>query len=276
VGAALGGLRPVVEIMFVDFLAVALSQLANEAAMIGPLSGRRWPVPLVIRAACGGGYGDAGQHEQTLWGQIASIPGVAVAVPSCAVDAAGLMLSLVNRDGPSVLLEHKLMSASWLDQLAGPHRPGIDLSVPEEEVPDLRVGSIAPVPLGVARTVREGADVVIFSVAVGVHRSLQAATDLVDAGIRAAVIDLRTVSPLDEDAIESAAARARAVVVVDEDHPGFGLAAEVAALLAERGVHRPFARVTNTGILPYAPHLERRALPSPDRIAAAVKTLLHA
>ena len=117
VGAALGGLRPIVEIMFVDFLSVALHQVVNEAAMIGPFSDGRWPVPMMIRAACGGGYGDAGQHEQAMWGLLAGIPGLTVVAPSTPLDAAGLTLSLLDHDGPSILLEHKLLSEMWMAEL---------------------------------------------------------------------------------------------------------------------------------------------------------------
>ncbi len=272
VGAALGGLRPVVEIMFVDFLSVALHQLSNEAAMLGYFSAGQWPVPLVIRAACGGGYGDAGQHEQSLWGQLAAIPGVAVAVPSTAVDAAGLTLSLLERDGPSVLLEHKLLSAMWREELGGTHRSGIGLDVPSSY--PLPAGSLEPVPLGSAAVRREGSDVVAFSVAVGVHRSMEAAEILAGEGTEAAVVDLRTVWPLDTETICGMAHSARAVVVVDEDYASFGLSGEIAAVLAENGIARPFARVATTGVIPYARHLEREVLPSVERIAEAVRRLI--
>lgn len=272
VGAALGGLRPVVEIMFVDFLSVALHQLSNEAAMLGFFSAGRWPVPLVIRAACGGGYGDAGQHEQALWGQLAAIPGVAVAVPSTAVDAAGITLSLLERDGPSVLLEHKLLSAMWREELGGTHRPGIGLDVPSSD--PLPAGPLERVPLGSAVVRREGSDVVAFSVAVGVHRSMEAAAILAGEGTEVGVVDLRTVSPLDTETICRMAHGARAVVVVDEDYASFGLSGEIAAVLAENEITRPFARVATTGVIPYARHLEREVLPSVERIAEAMRRLM--
>jgi pyruvate dehydrogenase E1 component beta subunit len=270
VGAALGGLRPVVEIMFVDFLSVALHQLANEAAMIGTFSGGRWPVPLLIRAACGGGYGDAGQHEQALWGQLAAIPGVVVAVPSTAADAAGLTLALLRHQGPSVLLEHKLLSELWRQELGGAHRPGVDLDVPTEAEP---IGAIEEVPLGRAALRRRGTDIAILSLAVGVHRALEAATRLAGEGVEATVLDLRTVTPLDVEAIAEAAGGAGAVLVVDEDYAGFGLSGEVAAVLAERSIHLPFARVATSGVIPYARRLERQALPSVDRILDAARVL---
>lgn len=273
VGAALGGLRPVVEIMFVDFLSVALHPLANEAAMASTFSGGDWSVPLVVRSACGGGYGDAGQHEQALWGQIAGIPGVAVAVPACGADAAGLTLSLLDHAGPSVLLEHKLLSQMWRHEVAGSHRETISLAVPEENDPAPPPGSIDPVPLGRLRRVREGTDVVVFTLAMGVHRSIEAAELLAAEGIEVGVIDLRTVSPLDVEGIRAAAEDAQTVLVVDEDYLEFGLSGEVAAVLCEGGIHRPFRRVATTGVIPYARHLEDQTLPSVARIVAEVRRI---
>lgn len=275
VGAALGGLRPVIEIMFVDFLSVALHQLANEAAMIDTFSGGRWRVPLTIRAACGGGYGDAGQHEQALWGQLAAIPDVVVAVPSIPSDAAGLMLALLDHQGPSVLLEHKLLSATWRDEVGGAHRHGVDLDVPSSDEAPVS-GSIAPLPLGRAAVRRPGSDVAVFSVGVGVHRAVEAATRLTESGVEAAVVDLRTVAPLDVDTVCEVAAGSRTVLVVDEDYRAFGLSGELAAVLAEHGIARPFARVATTGIIPYARHLEAEVLPSVDRIIAAARRLAAA
>lgn len=274
VGASLGGLRPVVEIMFVDFLSVALHPLINEAAMVETLSGGRWSVPLVVRAACGGGYGDAGQHEQSLWGMLGSIPGIAVAVPSTPDDAAGLTLGAIDHEGPVVLLEHKLLSTFWLEMLAGTRRPGEELNIPESwlrgEVPD----PPRPIPLGEGLMRRNGSDLLIVSVAVGVHRALDAAHTLADEGIETAVLDLRTVSPLDRDLVEAMAVGKRGVLVVDEDYGPFGLSAEIAATLAERDVRVPFRRVAASGVIPYASHLEREQLPGEERIVKAGRDLL--
>lgn len=273
VGAALGGLRPIVEIMFVDFLSVALHQLTNEAAMIGPLSNRRWSVPMMIRAACGGGYGDAGQHEQALWGLLAGIPEVAVVVPSTPLDAAGLTLSLLAHDGPSVLLEHKLLSSMWMEELAGTHREGLELDVPVLLV-DVWPEVIEAVPIGEAVVRREGPHVALFSLAVGAHRAMEASAQLASGGVQCTVVDLRTVSPLDVSTVCDVASRCEAVMVVDEDYIGFGLSGEIAAILSEAGIHRPFSRVASTGVIPYASHLEREVLPSVARIVDAVERLL--
>lgn len=271
VGAALGGLRPVVEIMFVDFLAVALHALSNEAALVDTLSGGRWKAPLVVRAACGGGYGDAGQHEQSLWGMLSSLPGVAVVVPSTSADAAGLTLTALQHPGPVILLEHKLLSSLWRESVAGSPIARAALDVPEEEPWD--PGQIRPVPLGEARMVREGGDVLLVAVGRGVHLASQAAGDLAQQDVDAGVLDLRTTAPLDRSRLLEEASRVDAVVVVDEDYGPFGLSAEVGAVLAESGLGLPFARVAATGAIPYARHLEAEVLPSVGRVVDAVRRL---
>lgn len=274
VGAALGGLRPVVEIMFVDFLAVALHALINEAAMVETLSGGRWTAPLVVRSACGGGYGDAGQHEQSRWGMLGSIPGLAVVVPSTPADAAGLTLGALQHGGPVVLLEHKLLSTFWLEMLAGRRRPGEELDISEGwligDVPE----PVRAIPLGEAVVRREGSDLLIVSVAVGVHRAIEAAGVLSAEGVEATVLDLRTVAPLDGEQVASLAQGKRGVLVVDEDYGPFGLSGEIAAVLAEGGIHLPYGRVTASGVIPFAPRLERQQMPGLERILAAARRLL--
>lgn len=273
VGAALGGLRPVVEIMFVDFLSVALHALTNEAALIETLSGGRWHAPLLVRAACGGGYGDAGQHEQSLWGLLSSIPGLVVAVPSTPEDAAGLALTaLEGHEGPVVLLEHKLMSSLWRDSVGGPAVVRASLPVPEAE--PVSAGSLTPVPFGSAVTRRTGSDVLVVTVGMGVHHSLEAAESLAVERISVGVMDVRTTAPLDREAIRAAASEVRGVLVVDEDYGPFGLSAEVLASLVEAGIRVPCARVAATGAIPYARRLESQVLPGLESITAAVRDLL--
>jgi len=275
VGAAMAGLRPVVEVMLVDFIAVALDALLNEACKVRAFSGGNWEVPLVVRAACGGGYGDGGQHEQCLWGLLSSIPGLKVVVPSNPADAAGLMLSAIECDDPVVFLEHKLLSDYWLDYLGGASRPGSSFDVPVEgawgEVED----PPAPVPLGKGRVVRAGTDLSILSLGVSVHRALEAAAGLEREGFSAEVIDLRTVCPLDGDLVRESASRTGRVLVVDEDYIGYGLSGEIAALLCEAGVETRFARVCTEGVIPYSRRLEEEALPNADRIRRAATSLLR-
>jgi pyruvate/2-oxoglutarate/acetoin dehydrogenase E1 component len=272
VGAALGGLRPVVEVMFVDFLAVALHALSNEAAMVETLSGGRWRAPVLVRAACGGGYGDAGQHEQSLWGLLSSVPGLVVVAPSTPEDAAGLTLTALEGDhGPVVLLEHKLLSALWRDAVAGSPAARAALDVPSAE--PLAQGSLAPVPFGSAAIRREGRDVLVVSVGMAVHRCLAAAEAVEPEGISVRVMDVRSTAPLDRDAVRSAASEVRSVLVVDEDYGPFGLSAEVLATVAEAGTGVPCARLTGTGVIPYARRLEAEVLPTVAGIVSAIRSL---
>lgn len=273
-GAAMAGLRPVVEIMFVDFVGVALDQLLNHAAKLDTFSGGTWQAPMVVRSACGGGYGDAGQHEQALWGLLAGIPGLSVVVPSTPADAAGLMLSAVADPGPVVFLEHKLLSDYWLDYVGGSGRDGVSFDVPADGARGPVADPPEPVPLGRAALRRAGRDVALVSLGVGVHRCVEAADVLARDGVEAAVLDLRSVAPLDRAAVVDLARATGRVVVVDEDYVRGGLSAEVAAVLAEERVAAAYARVATGGTIPYARHLEAAVLPNVPRVVAAARTVL--
>ena len=275
VGAAMAGLRPIAELWMVDFVTVALDALLNHAAKVATFSGGAWHVPLVVRAPCGGGYGDAGQHEQALWGLLGGVPGLTVVVPSTPADAAGLLLSAVATDGPVVFLEHKLLAQDLLEPLGRGGRAGLEFDVPAAGAWGSVAAPPAPVPLGVAATRREGSDVTLVSVGVGVHRSLAAAEALASVGIDAGVLDLRTVAPLDTTAVLDAAGRTGAIVVVDEDYAHFGLSGEIAAVVAEAGVACRYARVATAGTLPYARDLEAAALPTVARIVAAGREVVR-
>jgi len=275
VGAAMAGLRPVVEIMIIDFVAVAASALLNEAAKIEAFSGGRWNVPLVIRSACGGGYGDAGQHEQSLWGWLAHIPGLQVVVPSNPADAAGLFLGALECPGPVVFLEHKLLSNDWLEFMGRGGRTTVRFDVPE-------AGTRAPVSRGWsaispgrASVLREGGDLTMVSVAVGVHRCLEAAKVLAEDGISAGVIDLRTVSPLDAETVCSAIEKSGRLLIVDEDYMRFGLSGELAAMALERGLQLKYRRICTETTIPYARNLEDQVLPNTDRILAAAREMVR-
>jgi len=276
VTAAMAGLRPVAEIMLVDFLGVAMSALLNEAAKVETFSGGKWRVPLVVRAACGGGYGDAGQHEQSLWGWLAHIPGLAVVVPSNPADAGGLMLAALQHGGPVIYLEHKLLADYWLESLGSGGRKTVHYDVPQS-------GAYGPVPsrwqatpIGQAATLRKGDDLTIASLGVGVHRALEAAQVLAAQDISAEVIDLRTVSPLDSQAVCSSVARTGRLLVVDEDYQGFGLSGELAAVVLEADINFKYARVCTSGSIPYARHLEDQVLPNVERIFSAASGLVRA
>ncbi len=274
VGAAMAGLRPVVEIMMADFLTVAVDALVNHAAKLADFSGGSWGAPMVVRVACGGGYGDGGQHEQSLWGWLAHIPGMAVVVPSNPVDAAGLMRTALAHDGPVVFLEHKLLADNWLEALGRGGRSGLEFDVPPAGARAAHPLPANRVAFGRASVVRSGGSLTLVSLGVGVHQALEAAEALAEDGISAGVIDLRSVSPLDRGCLVEQVGQTGRVVVVDEDYLRFGLSGEIAACLLEAGLRPRFARVATEGTIPFARHLERSALPNPDRVMRACRQVL--
>jgi len=275
VSAAMAGLRPVVEVMLVDFIGVAMDALLNHAAKVEAFSGGQWNAPLVVRAACGGGYGDGGQHEQSLWGWLAHIPGLTVVVPSTPADAGGLMVAATRHDGPVLFLEHKLLSASYLEFLGSGGRNTVTFNVPADGAKGLVPSRWEPIPFGRAELRREGRDLTMVSVGVGVHRSLEAAEALAAEGVSASVLDLRTVAPLDKVAVCEAVTSTGRLLVVDEDYEGFGLSGELAAVVLEAGIPVQFSRVCTRTTIPYSRHLEDQVLPSVRRIVEAAAMLLR-
>jgi pyruvate dehydrogenase E1 component beta subunit len=275
VAAAMAGLRPVVEVMLVDFIGPAIDALVNHAAKLKTFSGGSWTAPLVVRAACGGGYGDGGQHEQSLWGWLAHIPGLTVVVPSTPADAGGLMLAALAHDEPVIYLEHKLLADYWLEFLGSGGRETVQYDVPADGARGSVSGRWDAVPIGRASTRREGDDLTIVSVGVGVHRALEAATVLEKEGVNTGVIDLRTVWPLDADAVRQAVAQSGRLLVVDEDYQHFGLSGELAALVLEADIAFRYARVCTQTTIPYARHLEDEVLPNTRRITEAARKLLE-
>jgi pyruvate/2-oxoglutarate/acetoin dehydrogenase E1 component len=275
VSAAMSGLKPVVEIMLVDFIAVAMDAVLNHAAKIKKFSAGDWNVPLVIRSACGGGYGDGGQHEQSLWGWLAHIPGLSVLVPSTPADAGGLMLTAIEHEDPVVYFEHKLLSDYWLDYMGGSSRKTVKFDIPPEGVHGPVPEKWEAIPIGQAVTRREGKDITIISVAVGVHRSLEAAEILEKKGIDAAVIDLRSISPLDKEMVCESVAHTGRLIVVDEDYKNFGLSGELAAIVQESGVSFKFARVCTDDTIPYARNLEDETLPKIKKIIDSALRLME-
>jgi acetoin:2,6-dichlorophenolindophenol oxidoreductase subunit beta len=176
-----------------DFLGVCLDALLNQAAKLETFSGGKWKAPFVARAPCGGGYGDGGQHEQSLWGWLAHIPGLTVLVPSTPADAGGPMLAAPHHDGPVVFLEPKLPSEQWLEFLGAGGRRTVKLDVPEEGAKGSVPETWEPLSIGKAILCRAGRDVTIVGAGVGVHRAKEAAEELDKDGISAGVIDLRTI-----------------------------------------------------------------------------------
>ncbi|MBN1337309.1 MAG: pyruvate dehydrogenase [Deltaproteobacteria bacterium] len=274
VGAAMAGLRPIIELYMVDFLAVALDALLNHAAKLAGFSGGQWPCPLLVRAPSGGGYGDGGQHGQALWGMLAGIPGLTVVVPSTPADAYGLTATALSHDGPVVLLEPKLLSEEWLGFLGRGGRQTVTFDVPAAGTRGPVEEPGVPVPFGSAAIRSEGIDVTICSVAVGVHRALAAAASLAEEGISCEVVDLRSLRPLDEATIVASIRRTGRLVVVDEDYREYGLSGEIAAVVLEAGLGPRYARVCVEDTLPFARPLEDAALPNVERICTAVHSVL--
>jgi acetoin:2,6-dichlorophenolindophenol oxidoreductase subunit beta len=275
VTASMSGLRPVAEIMLVDFIAVAVDALLNHAAKLEMFSGGRWQAPLVVRTACGGGYGDGGQHEQSLWGWLAHIPGLSVVVPSNPADAGGLMIASLELGSPVVFMEHKLISSVWLEFLGSGGRDTVKYDIPLDGTRGLVPELWEPIPIGKAILRRNGSDVTIATLGVGVHRALEAAALLEEKSISAGVLDLRTVSPLDKDLLCEEVGHTRCLLVVDEDYESFGLSGELAAVALEAGLIFKYGRVCTQTTIPYARDLEDETLPNVKRIVEACKGLIN-
>jgi pyruvate dehydrogenase E1 component beta subunit len=255
VGAALTGLRPVVDIMFGDFLTLVMDQLANQAAKAHYMSGGALSVPLVVRTTMGATRRSAAQHSQSLQAWVAHVPGLRVVLPSTPYDAKGLLKSAIRDDNPVVFVEDKM---------------------------DYRVTGAVPadgytIPLGVADVKREGGDVTLIGTSSMVRVCLEAADLLAARGVSAEVVDPRTLSPLDEETLVTSAEKTGRVVVVDEGHRSYGATAELAAVVAERAFYHLDAPVRRLGALdvpvPFSPPLEDETVPTPESVAAAAAGL---
>ncbi|MHA2173990.1 MAG: alpha-ketoacid dehydrogenase subunit beta [Candidatus Hodarchaeales archaeon] len=275
VTASMAGLKPIVEIMFVDFMSVALDSVLNHASKNFFFSGKKWNVPVVFRVSCGGGYGDGGQHEQSLWGMFAHFPGISVVVPSNPIDAGRLMLSAIAADHPVIFLEHKLLADYWLDYLGIGGRTTVSFDVPKEGVKSYLPEKWTPLPIGKAIIIQKGTDITFISLGVSVHRCLEAAASLKERGISSEIIDLRWVSPLDQPTILESVKKTQNLIVVDEDYEQFGLSGEVCAILGENDIDYHFRRVCTKTIIPYNKEKEDQTLPNTERILEAVYELLE-
>ena len=261
VGAAQAGMRPIVELMFVDFFGVAMDQIYNNMAKNTYMSGGSFSVPMVLMTAVGGTYNDAAQHSQTLYGTFAHLPGMKVVVPSTAYDAKGLMHNAIRDDDPVVYMFHKrLMGLAWMPAPDGPMT----------EVPD----EAYTIPFGEADVKREGDDVTVVTLGLHVHRSIEAAESLAADGIETEVIDLRTLTPLDTETVLASVRKTGRLVVVDEDYRSFGVTGEVVAVAAEEGLDdlEAVRRVAMPDVpIPYARPLERAVNPDAADIEAAIR-----
>lgn len=260
VGAAQDGMRPVVELMFVDFFGVCFDAIYNLMAKNTYFSGGNVKVPMVLMTATGGGYSDAGQHSQCLYGSFAHLPGMKVVAPSNAYDAKGLMTAAIRDDSPVVYMYHKgLQGMGWLGT-----EPKATVHVPEEAF---------TVEIGKAAVVRPGSDVTIVGLAMGVHNALKAADELSSSGVSAEVIDIRSLVPLDRDTIRASVAKTGRLIVVDEDYQSYGVSGEVIASVIEHDISLLKAspkRVTYPDVpIPFARVMEQYCLPNPQKIVAA-------
>lgn len=254
--AATGLLRPVVELMFIDFLGVTFDQIYNQAAKMRYMFGGKAKISMVLRTVCGAGFSAAAQHSQSLHAIFAHVPGLKVVMPSTPYDAKGLLISSIEDDDPVIFIEHKALYA-------------IKGEVPEEPY---------SIPLGEADVKREGKDVTIVATAAMVHKSLEVAENLEKDGISVEVVDPRTIVPLDVDTIINSIKKTGKLVVVDEGYPRCGFATDVAALAVNKAfdsLKAPVKIVTPPATpVPFSPVLESEWIPSTEKIEKAVREIL--
>ncbi len=256
VGAAMTGLRPVVDIMFGDFITLTMDQMVNQAAKVHYMSGGKWKVPMVMRTTLGATRRSAAQHSQSLHAWFSHVPGLKVVLPSTPYDAKGLLKTAIRDENPVVFFEDKMMH----HKLKGP--------VPSEEY---------TIPFGVADVKRAGSDITIVATSSMVQVALGAATLLEEAGISAEVIDPRTTWPLDETSLIESARKTSRVIVMDEGYGRYGVTAEIAAVIAEGAFYDLDAPVKRMGAMhvpiPFSPPLEDATVPTEQSVFEAAQTL---
>jgi pyruvate dehydrogenase E1 component beta subunit len=256
-GAALTGLRPIAELMFVDFVGVCFDQIYNQAAKFRYMFGGKAKTPLVIRTAAGAGFRGAAQHSQTLHPLFTMVPGLKVIMPSNPYDAKGLLINAIRDDDPCIFIESKFLF-------------GMEGEVPDEAY---------RIPFGEANVAREGKDITFVAFGAMVPRALAVAAELAKENVSVEVIDPRTTSPLDEDAILESVAKTGRLVIIDESPPRCSLAADISSLVADKGfrsLKAPIKMVTcpHTPV-PFAPVLEDEYMPNPRRITEAARAVLQ-
>ncbi|MEV3856316.1 alpha-ketoacid dehydrogenase subunit beta [Streptomyces sp. NPDC050095] len=256
IGAATRGLRPVAELMFIDFMGVCFDQIFNQAAKFRYMFGGKAVTPVVIRTMYGAGLRAAAQHSQSLYPVFTSVPGLKVALPSSPYEAKGLLIQAIRDDDPVIFCEHKALYDTMGD-------------VPVESY---------TIPFGEANLVREGDDVTIVALGRMVSVAVEAADGLAASGVRCEIVDPRTTSPLDEDTILESVAHTGKLVVVDEAGPRCGMAADIAALVATKAfgaLRAPIGTVTAPHTpVPFSPPLEDLYIPDAAQVATAVKSVL--
>jgi pyruvate dehydrogenase E1 component beta subunit len=256
VGAAMTGLRPIVEIMFNDFTTLASDQIINQAAKLRYMTAGQCKVPMVIRTAMGAGRRAAAQHSQSLHAWYAHIPGLKVVLPSTPEDAKGLLKSAIRDDNPVLFMEDKMMY----------NQKGV---IPEGDY---------TIPLGVGRVHRNGEDATVICTSSMLYPCLEAANRLAEEGIQVEVIDPRTISPLDDELLIQSAIKTGHVLVVDEGYQAFGVTAEIAARIMQGAfdyLDEPVRRLGAADVpVPFAPSLEDLTIPTADQIYTTVKQML--
>lgn len=253
VGAAMTGLRPVVDIMFGDFIALVMDQMANQAAKVHYMSGGKWKVPLVMRTTLGATRRSAAQHSQSLHAWFSHVPGLKVVLPSTPYDAKGLMKSAIRDDNPVIFFEDKMMY-----KLKG--------AVPSDEY---------IIPLGVADIKRSGDDITLVATSSMVQVALGAAKMLEDIGLSAEVIDPRTTWPLDEETLIESVKKTSRAIVIDEGYTRYGVTAEIASVIAEGAFHyldQPVKRIGAMHVpIPFSPPLEDVTVPTEQMVFDAAR-----
>lgn len=257
IGAALYGMRPIAEIQFQDFIMPAVDQIVSEAAKMRYRSNDAWSVPMVVRAPFGGGVHGALYHSQSIEAMFCGVPGLKVVVPSTPYDAKGLLISALRDPDPVLYFEHKRAYRSVRGE------------VPDDEY---------TVPLGKAAVVREGADIAVFTYGIMVHTALQVAERLAADGFECEVVDLRSLRPLDREAIIASARKCGKVMVAQEPNLAVSISSEVSAIVAEECfeyLDAPVMRIGGPEIpaMPFAPALEEFYLVTPDKLEAALRKL---
>ena len=265
VGLAAAGMRPIVELMFVDFFGVCMDAIYNLAAKQSYFSGGQVTCPMVLMTSVGGGYGDAGQHSQTLYATFGHLPGLKVVIPSNAHDAKGLMLAAIRDPNPVVFMYHKaLQGMGWLGTV-------------QRSITDAPEGDYV-VPIGKAAIVREGSDITLVGLGLSVHHALDAAARLEKQVHSAEVIDLRSIAPLDRETVRDSVRKTGRLLVVDDDYMSYGVGAEIIASACEAGIPLRAAprRIAHPDIpVPFTPVMEHFVLPDADKVTAAAITMLE-
>jgi pyruvate/2-oxoglutarate/acetoin dehydrogenase E1 component len=262
VGAAIGGMRPVVEMQFGDFLSCAVDQVVHQAAMLRYLTGGQVKVPVIIRLPCGAGQGTGSHHAQSMYSWFVHSPGLRVVVPSTAADAKGLMKTALRQDNPVLFFEEKILYRTrW-------------------EVPTDYTSPDFTIPFGKAEVKRQGKDITVVATLAMVHYAIEAAKRLETEGVSVEVIDPRTLAPLDMESVLASIRKTGRLVVVDEAYLSCGIQGEIIAGVTEKAfryLKAPPIRLGNPGVpVPFAPTMEEAVIPNIDNIERAIRKTLAA